>query len=804
MLFSQRNFISLFILFALVVLGICSFVRYQQSQELLKSNYWVIHTHHVIETADELQLSLGSKKIPLSKAYAALRTIKSLTKDNFLQTQRLTIIESLLWNQSVNPDWATLTAINFMINELKQEEFVLLQKRNFAFLSAAKITEKMVIVISVFSEMLILLSLLLLNYHLRERKLTEDKNKNIENELMLTNKKLRENEERFELAIKGSNTGIWDWDVKSNLLFFSEEFRKKLGLSSPSNLNEFIHIVHPDDQDTLEAAIDNHLYTNHPYNIEYRIKNFNGEYRWVHTIGQAIRDDKGNAIRMSGSILDVTERKKVEILKNEFVSIVSHELRTPLTSIKGSLGLLLSGSLGGFEGKPRKLLDIANNNCERLLLIINDILDLEKLEAGKMQYNFGICDISALVAEAVEINKSYAEKFKIRLAFDESKQHANVKVDNNRLTQVLSNLISNAIKFSSSKGTVNISITQNAESVRVSVKNRGVGIPEQHQSKIFQKFSQVDSSDSRGKGGTGLGLSISKTIIEKMGGNIGFVSVPNEITEFYFDLPIYLSIPTDSAVTHLVSEMQNKSYQQFPVNKVLVLENDLVHSQHLCKLLKQLSYDCDIATDEKQAQKFLDENHYSALLIDLMLHKENGIGFIRKMKSDPRTQNLPVIIISVSNDKNSLSGEVFSVLDWLDKPIESQKLLDVINKIKTHQTLPRVLHVEDDKDTQYVMSQLLQPYAIMSFCTGISQAIQLISHQKFDLVILDLLLSDGNGVELLLLLTKYKIPVIVYSAIELDREYSEFVNHALVKSKTSNDELLHTIQKIIHSNTVTS
>lgn len=237
-------------------------------------------------------------------------------------------------------------------------------------------------------------------------------------------------------------------------------------------------------------------------------------------------------------IHDVTQHKKVEKMKDEFISIVSHELRTPLTSIKGSIGLLTAGVLGTLSDKASEVLKIANNNCNRLSNLINDILDMEKIKAGKMDFEIKEYDLIPIVKESIDASLEYAKQYNIEYKIVDSIDSALVKVDKNRLIQVIFNLLSNAAKFSHANDTVNIEVTKvNNDTIRVSVQDTGIGIPEEFQDQIFNSFSQADSSDTRKKGGTGLGLNIAKEIISIMGGKLGFKSKLNEGSTFYIDLP---------------------------------------------------------------------------------------------------------------------------------------------------------------------------------------------------------------------------------------------------------------------------
>ncbi len=234
---------------------------------------------------------------------------------------------------------------------------------------------------------------------------------------------------------------------------------------------------------------------------------------------------------------DITRRKEAERLKNEFISTVSHELRTPLTAIRGSLGLLAAGKAGPLPAVARPLVDIANHDCQRLVRLINDLLDIQKIEAGRMEFRMRSLDMVSLVRRSLETNRAYAEPFGVRFAMGEAGGEARVSGDPDRLQQVLANLLSNAAKFSPRDGTVDVAVERGGESVRISVRDRGPGIPEEFRGRVFQKFMQADASDSRQKGGTGLGLNICKAIVERHGGSIGFDTAPGGGTVFWFELP---------------------------------------------------------------------------------------------------------------------------------------------------------------------------------------------------------------------------------------------------------------------------
>jgi len=234
---------------------------------------------------------------------------------------------------------------------------------------------------------------------------------------------------------------------------------------------------------------------------------------------------------------EAAERKRLEQVKNEFVSTVSHELRTPLTSIRGSLGLLAGGAVGKFEPAAKNLVDVALRSAERLIRLINDILDIDKIEAGKLQFDIRPVDLVPLAEHALQATGDFARQYGVQFTLVEAPPSVTVQADADRLTQVLTNLLSNAAKFSPKGASVDVSIAPQGGKVRVSVRDRGPGLPEEFQRKIFQRFAQADTSDTRQKGGTGLGLSISKAIIDRLGGRVGFDTKLGEGTTFYFELP---------------------------------------------------------------------------------------------------------------------------------------------------------------------------------------------------------------------------------------------------------------------------
>lgn len=385
---------------------------------------------------------------------------------------------------------------------------------------------------------LILLGLLLLRWQVVPlvKKVIES-----EKEAKQSKLDLIQSEEKFKLAVNSSNTGLWDWDIHGTKVFYSDIFKSILGYGEnevPNKISFFIKSLYPEDKDRVLGNFKNAIAHLKPIDMELRLRQKNGNYGWYRSLAQVITDGENKPKRVAGSLLDINARKKVEALKNEFVSMVSHELRTPLTSIKGALSLILGGATGVISEQSKNLLEIASKNCDRLINLINDILDVEKIESGRMKFDLKEISINTVVEEAVSANIPFADKFQVTIKTYLANEQLFVSADNDRLIQVMTNLLSNAIKFSPKHSDVIIKTMHLKDWLRVEVKDEGPGVPEEFMSQIFQKFSQADSSSSRKIGGTGLGLNITKAIIESLHGKIDFYNNDTKGATFYFELPL--------------------------------------------------------------------------------------------------------------------------------------------------------------------------------------------------------------------------------------------------------------------------
>ncbi|MDP1862838.1 MAG: PAS domain S-box protein [Thiobacillus sp.] len=500
----------------------------------------------------------------------------------------------------------------------------------------------------------------------------------------------------------------------------------------------------------------------------------------------ALFDDAGTITGYLGIGYDITERKRMDLMKREFISTVSHELRTPLTSIRGALGLVAGGATGALPDKAKELINIATNNCDRLVRLINDILDMEKIESGKMVFDLRPLDLSEMLTETIAANQSFATQHQAKIEVVGALPALQVAGDRDRLIQVMTNLLSNAVKFTPPGGSVSVSLEEQNGHARIAVRDQGPGIPAEFQSRLFQKFSQADSSDTRKKGGTGLGLSITKAIVEHHNGRISYQTEPSQGTTFFVEVP-------------LRAALTETSEKRGP--RILVVEDDPDIAKLLRLMLEHQGYAADTAGSVKQARERMATVTYAAMTLDLLLPGESGISFLQQLRSNPETATLPVIVVSaVADDGRKQLGNaaVSAVLDWLEKPIDEERLLRAVSRAVKSGTGKgrRVLHVEDDPDIAAIVRVMLEGLAEVELADSLATAREKLGTGEYALVILDIGLPDGSGLDLLALLNAADppIPALVFSAQEVDKNIRAQVSAAFVKSRTDEASLIRAIR----------
>jgi PAS domain S-box-containing protein len=497
------------------------------------------------------------------------------------------------------------------------------------------------------------------------------------------------------------------------------------------------------------------------------------------------------------AVRDVTARQRVDRLKREFISLVSHELRTPLTSIRGSLGLLTTGRFGEISPQAEAMVLIAHSNSERLVRLINDLLDLEKMESGVMAFNTRTMRILPILEQALESNRGYAEQFGVKIVLKPDPPDPLVRVDPDRLTQVITNLLSNAVKFSPSGEKVVVELSHEGTSTRVSVTDRGGGIPVEFRSRIFERFAQADSSDARTKGGTGLGLSIAKSIVENLGGTISYAT-SDEGSTFFFDLPSQGD--ADGLIHASEGAGFERTHPHFRMrSRVLLRVDDRDLAARMGTILTRGGFKPDVIAHQGQLPPSLSLSRYAALVVALPLGR-NAPLLPPSLRNDPSLSQVPTVLFTDGCSVEQL--DPLRVVARIQQPLTES---DLLNAVTTAVLPPRqanrrvVLHVDKDAATRKVVSGILEEIAATRAAADFDEAFHLLQRERFDLLLLDPSLPDGWGLDLLNLLSSQEpvIPVVLFSEYEIDREVAESVEASLVKSTTSDALLQSTVASLL-------
>jgi PAS domain S-box-containing protein len=495
----------------------------------------------------------------------------------------------------------------------------------------------------------------------------------------------------------------------------------------------------------------------------------------------------------SGSVLsfrDISQRNALDRMKDEFISTVSHELRTPLTSIRGALGLLSSGMLGEVNEKAANLLRIAMTNSDRLVRLINDILDLERIQSGREPLTFKPIQLSDVVRQAIGDMQPVADSAGVQLIHDTTQ--AEIDADPDRLLQVLTNLLSNAVKFSPPNSTVSIMIRPGVSGVTMSVIDHGRGIPADKLEAVFGRFQQVDASDSRQKGGSGLGLAICRTIVLQHSGRIWAERNPIRGTTFRVFLP-YHPVPLETPAGLPENETGHGT---------VLLGGANVDSR--LRIAAQLTGHGYRVVETGTLEQTLAAAHdgVEAILLDTSLDGMNGweiLPLLRKLDPEART---PVVLLSVDNPHAAGTmpdATALGVAGWVAKPIEEDALLGELARVLCGPgEKARILIVEDDKDLAGVIGEVFARDSIsVKLAHSLEQALEGCFSFQPHLLVLDIGLPDGDGFNVVDWLRQHEslaqLPLVVYSGRDLSpaerRNLTLGPTHFLAKARVQPQQL---------------
>lgn len=583
---------------------------------------------------------------------------------------------------------------------------------------------------------------------------------------------LKSSKERYELAVAGSNDGIWDWDLTNDKIYYSSRLRTLLGydkIEFPNEYESLLKYLHPDDRDILEKAMQLHLKESAPYDCIYRLQTKHQGYRWFRGKGIALRNNDGSPSRMAGSISDIHElviAKEQAIssskAKSDFVATMSHEIRTPLNGISGIAQLLLNEN---FSSENKALIKELNDSAQDLQTLLSDILDFAKIEAGKLEIEQVTLDFEKICCDVCYKLLHMIDKKNIQLYLNYPPNVPRIFVsDPVRLTQLMQNLISNAIKFTN-QGTITISVQFTDNRLHVLVTDTGIGISKDKLSSLFDAFTQAETSTTRKFGGTGLGLAICKHITNALNGSIAVDSSPGQGSKFSVQIPIS-------------SNIEFHNWSNFLNNQQILIIDDKTKD---LTSLKQ--YFETIGGKVELSESFVSPIEPFVVLYNadfLKLSPER----IENIFNNNKWKNTTLIIYSGKPDtfgENSYKDILACTIRY---PLNLTELNGIIASIVSeHNVLPvlesqikkysleaiRTLIVDDIHLNRKITAKMLNEYkADVDFAESGKEAVNKCLESKYDVILLDLLMPGMDGYETCAAIRKTSInkntPIIAVTA----------------------------------------
>ncbi len=502
-------------------------------------------------------------------------------------------------------------------------------------------------------------------------------------------------------------------------------------------------------------------------NEELEIHHPDGRVFPILASGAPLRNELGHVAGAIVAFQDIARMREVDRMKDEFVSIVSHELRTPLTSIRGSVQLVLDDVNAVADEEHRNLLQIALNNCERLVRIINDILDVSKIESGNLTLRKKAAHVADLIRQSIDVVAGPARAADVALAVAVPANIRPVMVDPDRIVQALVNLLSNAVKFAPSSTTVTVTVTGSEQMVTIVVADQGEGIAPENLDRLFRKFQQVDSSSSRRKGGTGLGLAITKALVEQHGGRIFVDSEVNRGTRFSFTLP---TASAEDAVSLAPVSANTDGSARLVARRVLIVDDDDDFRALIKAQLSHAGYTVLDARDAAAALHIARTSLPDVITVDLLMPGIDGWSFIDRLRQEEGLAQIPIVVVSGAVDAKKdtrLPGDVSVIA----KGEGHARLMREISLALAGRRGARILVAEDDADLRGVLTASLtrNGHQVIQARDG-AEALAAIERDRIDLLVLDLVMPNIDGFEVLARLkdiTKGEtIPVVVVTGTD--------------------------------------
>jgi PAS domain S-box-containing protein len=573
---------------------------------------------------------------------------------------------------------------------------------------------------------------------------------------------LRESKERLDLALQSAGVGTWTWDVGANALIWDDFLHPLFGLlpkTFPGRYEDFLALVHPDDRERVVREGAKAVENDAPYDTEYRVVWPDRSERVLASRGKVHRDTADRTPRMTGVCWDITERRRGEELrrkndqlveqnqrvqeanrlKSEFLANMSHELRTPLNAIIGFAELMHDGKVGAVSAHQQEYLDDILTSSRHLLQLINDVLDLSKVEAGKMEFRPEPVDLAKVFGEVKDILRTMAAQKQIRVEVEIDAGVTGVLVDPAKLKQVLYNYLSNALKFTPDAGRVVVRATpEGPEAWRLEVEDTGFGIRPEDLDRLFVEFQQLDASMAKKHAGTGLGLALTKRIVEAQGGQVAARSAPRMGSVFSAVLP---RISRLAALEKPAASHPGPTAAAF---RVLVIEDNPRDQERIARILSEAGYAVEAVATGTEGLARCGERRFDAITLDLLLPDMHGRELLQAIRKPGPNRDTPVIVVTVVSDKAVLASCL--VDDLLCKPIRGTELLEALRRATVTPGGPQpILVIDDDPEALELAGRALLELGYRPICVSTADALRKSLEDPPAAVVVDPLTTELDG-----------------------------------------------------------
>jgi PAS domain S-box-containing protein len=616
---------------------------------------------------------------------------------------------------------------------------------------------------------------------------------------------LRESENQLRFTLESAQIGEWQMDLDTNVVERSVRHDRCFGYDMLQPLwtrDTTLQHVHPEDRAELEAAADKAIQRLVEFSAEYRVIWPDGSTHWLQAHGN-VRHEGGVPTRMVGIVMDITTKKLAEqarltaqrleaenrqiqaasALKSQFLANMSHELRTPLNAIIGFADLLRGGVVSAQSPKHGEYLGHIGSSGRHLLQLINDVLDLSKVESGKFDFYPEPLQLTRVVAEVRDVLAVGAQRKNISIDVDIAEAVDELTLDRARLKQVLYNYLSNAIKFSAAGGRVKVrALPEGAGRWRLEVQDTGIGIAREDLPRLFRDFQQLDTGYNKQHEGTGLGLALTRRLVEAQGGRVGVASELGVGSTFFLVLDR----------THRHGQTPTANSKPSPGRRLLVLEGDESHQSLLVSALSQAGFSVDAAADGLQALSLSAARAYHAVTVDLELPSEGGLAALGRVREASDFPDAPVLGVSMTGgdashrvDGATATGRAtFSVRDVLFKPLRTDQVGSVLAPYRERRPEPaRVLVVDDDHLALSLMQATLAGLGVEAICmSDARQALRDMDQIRPDAMVLDLMMPGFDGFAVLHALQEMPswrdLPVYIWTSLLLSETDLELLRRS--------------------------